>query len=559
MTSRTKLGLTFFSLIVLLALAVLVDVPGGPDLRVGSWHKEMKVHLGLDLKGGTRLIYDADVSGLPGGEESSALDGVRDVIERRVNQFGVSEPIVQTSEAGGQHRIIVELAGVQDVDAAIQQIGETPLLEFKELGTPAPLIPEDLAAAEAFNREQRAKAERALADVRAPNADFAAIASERSEDTGSAPSGGDIGFQRRENLVTEYADVLFDQLEDGQLFDQLVESPFGYHVIKRTESRASGEGESAVTEVRSRHILVRTRETHPEETEQTYVETGLTGEHLDNAQVSFDQQTGQPDVVLKFNDEGKQLFGDITTRNLNQPVGIFLDGLPISEPIVQTEITTGEATISGDFDLSEAKELAQRLNAGALPVPITLVNQTTVGPTLGRVSIERSFFAGLVGLAAVVLFMLLQYRFLGFIAVLSLFAYTALTFAIFKLWPVTLTLAGVAGFILSIGIAVDANILIFERIREELRSGRLLGDAVEEGFQRAWLSIRDSNVSSLITTFILAWFGTGIIKGFAITLAIGILVSMFSAVTIARTLLRLTAKRWLQRHPKFLSVEHVSE
>lgn len=555
MTTRTRLTLTTLGILLLTGLAVLVDLPRGPDLRLGGWFKELKVHLGLDLKGGTRLVYDADLSAVNPADAAQALEGARDVIERRVNAFGVSEPIIQTSSAGGQDRLIVELAGIQDINEAIRRIGETPLLEFKEQGPMPELTDEEKQAAEAENVSQRSKAFAALERARQPETDFSTLARELSED-GSKDQGGDIGFFRREALVPEYAKVIFDQLAIGEISSTLIESPFGFHIIRKTEEREVDDQGQKVKEVRSSHILFRSRPTAAPN-QLIYVNTGLTGQHLKRASLTFDPNTGSPTVDLLFNDDGKNLFAEITKRNLNRPVAIFLDGSPISEPIVQVEITTGQAVITGDFSLPEAKQLAQRLNAGALPVPITLVNQLTVGPTLGRTSIERSFFAGLVGLAAVALFMLGVYRFLGLVAIVSLTVYALLTLAIFKLWPVTLSLAGVAGFILSIGIAVDANILIFERIREELRAGRPWAEAVEEGFRRAWLSIRDSNVSSLITTAILAWFGTSLIKGFAITLSIGILVSMFSAITVARTLLRLLTSRRLSRHPGWLGVEQI--
>lgn len=545
MSTRAKVRLTAVLILLLVAAALAVDLPQGPDLRLGSWFKELKVHLGLDLKGGSRLVYDADLSQLPAADRLDALEGARDVIERRVNAFGVSEPLVQTSQSGSTERLIVELAGIQNIDAAIKQIGETPLLEFREEGQPQTLNDEERAAIEQSNADQRRRAEDVLTKAHQAGADFAALAREFSEDQGSKEQGGDIDFQRRENLVEPFANAIFDTLTVGVISSALVESPFGYHIIKKTDERTVDQDGQSITEVRSSHILFVTRSTEPQPA--GFVTTGLTGKQLKRAQVSFDPNSGVPEVLLQFDDEGRQLFADITKRNLQKPVAIYLDGTPISQPVVQSEITTGEAVISGTFTLPEAKQLVQRLNAGALPVPITLVSQRTVGPTLGRDAVERSAFAGVVGLLAVVLFMLIVYRGFGLIAVISLSAYTVLVLAIFKLWPVTLTLAGIAGFILSIGMAVDANILIFERIREELRRGRTGNEALEEGFRRAWLSIRDSNVSSLITTFLLAWFGTSIIKGFAITLAIGILVSMFTAITIARTLLRLLGGRWLER------------
>jgi protein-export membrane protein SecD len=256
--------------------------------------------------------------------------------------------------------------------------------------------------------------------------------------------------------------------------------------------------------------------------------------------VEFDPTTGEPTVTLTFDSEGAKLFEEITARNVGKTVAIYLDGTPISVPRVNQAIAGGQAVISGSFTLEEAKTLSRRLNAGALPVPITLVTQQRIGPSLGQESVERSFLAGVIGLLLVALFMAVYYRFQGVIASTALLIYALVVFAIFVAWPVTLTLAGVAGFILSIGMAVDANVLIFERIREEERSGSPRRAALEDGFKRAWLSIRDSNVSSLITCLILAWFGTSLIKGFAITLAIGILVSMFSAISVTRTFLRLS-------------------
>ena len=239
------------------------------------------------------------------------------------------------------------------------------------------------------------------------------------------------------------------------------------------------------------------------------------------------------------------MFEEITSRNVDKIVGIFLDKQPISLPRVQQAITGGQAVITGTFDVQEAKLLAQRLNAGALPVPINLVSQQTVGASLGEIAIQRSLRAGLYGFALVALFMILYYRLPGLIAIVALLMYVAFVLAIFKLWPVTLTLAGIAGFILSIGMAVDANILIFERLKEELRLGKSLPQAMQAGFERAWTSIRDSNVSSLITCVILSWFGTSMVKGFALTLAIGIVVSMFSAITVTRTFLRMIIR---ERH-----------
>ncbi|MFZ5391176.1 MAG: protein translocase subunit SecD, partial [Patescibacteria group bacterium] len=486
-----------------------------------------------DLRGGSHLVYQADVSGISDSEAADALEGVRDVIERRVNYFGVAEPVVQTNKVGDNWRVIVELPGVKDVQEAIKLIGETPTLEFKEQG--AAETPVDVTAVDKANEEVKTKAEQVLTRVKAGE-DFAKLAKEFSEDPGSKDSGGDLGYFGKGIMVPEFEQAVWN-LPVNQITDQLVKTQFGYHIIKKTGAQKTDQG---AEEISASHILFKTQAAELAVGDQ-WVSTGLSGKQLAKSQVEFDQRTGVPQVNLTFNEEGKKIFADITGRNVGKPVAIFLDGTPISVPTVQQAITGGQAVISGNFTLLEAKQLAQRLNSGALPVPISLVNQTNVDASLGKVAVEKSLLAGLYGLALVALFMILYYRLPGLLAVLALGVYTLLTFAIFKIWPVTLTLAGIAGFVLSIGMAVDANVLIFERLKEELKDGKALNQAIEEGFKRAWTSIRDSNISSLITAVILMWFGSSLVKGFAVTLALGIMVSMFSAITVTRTFLRLTA------------------
>jgi preprotein translocase subunit SecD len=335
--------------------------------------------------------------------------------------------------------------------------------------------------------------------------------------------------------------------------------------------------------------------TTPLDANNPWKATGLTGKDLSSASVQFDPNSGAPQILLQFNSEGTKLFADITTRNVGKPVAIFLDGFPLSTPVVQTAITNGQAVITGNFSVQEAKDLATRLNSGALPVPIHLIAQENVGATLGHDSIQKSIIAGIIGLALIALFMIIYYRFPGLLAVFALAIYALLTFAIFKIgisitavvlvglffflalvssWlfgvlaivayfvliflgglnPVTLTLAGIAGFILSIGMAVDANILIFERTKEELRLGKDVTRALEDGFNRAWPSIRDSNMSSLITTLILYIFGTPAIKSFAVTLGVGIIISLFTAITVTKTFLRMFVGHNVLVHPWLFGV-----
>ena len=416
--------------IVIPLIAVLAIVAGffvyPPNFLPSSVTSPFR--LGLDLLGGTHLLYQADLADVAEGDKSSFMNGLKDVVERRVNLFGVSEPVVAVNRAGEDWRLTVELAGIKDINQAIRIIGETPYLEFKE--------------------------------------------------------------QRPE----EEQKKMLESLE-GQTIDLSVVDPY-------------------------------------------FTPTALSGRYISKASLGFNPQTGRPEVLLQFNDEGKKLFGEITQKNVGRPLAIYLDGQPVSTPIVEQAITDGSAQITGSFSVKEAKELVERLNSGALPVPINLVSQQTVGATLGRDSLVKSLAAGFAGFILVAVFMIFWYRLSGLLAVVALLIYAVLTLAIFKLIPVTLTLAGIAGFVLSVGMAVDANILIFERMKEELRSGRPFGLALDEGFKRAWTSIRDSNVSSLITAFVLYWFGSSLVRGFALTLIIGIFISMFSAITLTRTFLK---------------------
>ena len=391
-------------------------------------------NLGLDLSGGTHLVYKADTSRLAPTDIPESMASLRDTIERRVNLFGVSEPIVQTERGGTlsgetQDRLIIELPGVTDTQEAIRLIGETPVLEFRLQG-----------------------------------------AVDTSE------------------LVAN---------EDG-----IVELELG----------------------------------------DAYGPAVLTGAHLDRATLEFGQGnsgglSNEPVVVLNFTNEGGDIFEEFTGENVGEVFGIFLDGQLISNPIINERIGGGSAVISGGFQPEEARELVRNLNFGALPLPIELLSSQTIGASLGAATVEKGIEAGLWGLAVVALFLLLWYRLPGLFAVISLSIYIIIMLALFKVIPITLTAAGLAGFILSIGLAVDANVLIFERMKEELLEGKWTHNAVKDGFARAWLSIRDGNLSSIITAVILFWFGTSLVEGFALVFGLGVIISMLTAITISRTLL----------------------
>lgn len=435
---RSNIGLIVLAIFVLAILAGSLDYPviwdkaadfltNKTGFNLPHFYKK-PFHLGLDLQGGTHLIYSADLSQIEEKEKSGSLEGIRDVIERRVNLFGVTEPVVQVNKAASEYRLIVDLPGVKDIRVAIKMIGETPYLEFKEARTQA-------------------------------------------------------------------------ETDD---------------ILKRQEA---GNEEAL-------------------KLDPYFENTPLTGRYLKKAQLEFDQTTYKPHVGLEFNDEGAKLFADITSRNVGKRVAIYLDGTPITVPVVQEAITGGKAQITGNFTEKEAKQLVERLNAGALPVPITLISQQNVGASLGHDSLVKSLKAGIVGFLAILLFMIICYRLSGFFAAMSLVIYVIVLLAIFKLIPVTLTLAGIAGFLLSMGMAVDANILIFSRTKEELKEGRIFSDALNVGMKRAWPSIRDGNFTTILVGLILFIFGTSFVKGFALTLIIGNLVNMFSAIVITNYLIK---------------------
>ncbi len=597
--------------------------------------------LGLDLQGGTRLEYSADVSKIAAADRKTALDGVWDVIERRVNSIGVSEPLIQTAQAGNDWRLSVELAGIRDVNQAIKLIGETPILEFKEQNDqPARQLTDeerkkmttDNAAIEKKAKDVLVNAQKdpsnfaKMVDVKdlgfikdkpenqeifdavkndaagtvhgslitSPQYDIVAkveeskdagseikanhllisfagaqsatstrtkdtarqmieglkkqvtaqnfieMAKKYSEEPGASGTAGDLGWFGKGVMVPAFEDPAF-KLAKGQISD-VVESPFGFHLIFKSDERP-------LHDVRVLAVsFKKTLESDILPPPEPFKSTELTGKNLQRSQLDFDQRNGIPQVSMQFDSEGTKLFAAITKRNVGKPVAIYLDGKPISTPIVNSEIPDGRAVINGSFSVEEAKLLAQRLNAGALPVPISLIAQQSVGPTLGQDSIRASLIAGLWGFLLVAFFMIMLYRLPGLLAIGTLTLYVAISATVFKLVPVTLSLSGIAGFILSIGIAVDANVLIFERLKEELRSGKALKNALEEAFTRAWPSIRDGNFTTLISCAVLYWFTSSVIKGFALTLGVGVLLSMFSAIIAARTILRyVVGLAWVQQ------------
>ncbi len=415
--NKYRIG-SLFLVLAIIALGYFLFQSHKPNARFGFQY-------GLDLVGGTELIYRADVSNIEPQDVKNSMETLREVIERRINVFGVSEPLIQVEEAGlvsgnKDHRLIVELPGVTDINKAVALIGQTPQLEFR---------------------------------------------------------------------------------------------------IESESARSLSEEELKTANL-----------------DDVFVSTGITGRLLKRASIQFEPNTNRTLVAIEFNDEGKELLAKVTRENVGKTLAIFLDGELKQAPTIQDEINNGAAVITG-YDPQTAKEVVKQLNFGALPVPIELVSTQTVGASLGESALDAGVNAGVWGFVVLSIFMILWYRLPGIISVVALILYTLISLALFAVIPVTLTSAGLAGFILSIGMAVDANVLIFERMKEEIKKGKMLEEAIHEGFHRAWLSIRDSNISSIITAVVLFWLGTSAVKGFALTLGLGVLVSMFTAITASRTFL----------------------
>lgn len=400
--------------------------------RAGSQSKiaHYPFKLGLDLKGGSHLVYKADTSSISNDQVDPAMSALREVIEKRINAIGVAEPIITTQKVRlgdvTENRLIVDLPGVTDVKEATSQIGATPILDF------------------------------------------------RTEDPNYDPKN-------------------------------------------MTATVVNGELRLIAAE--------------------PFIKTQLTGAYLESARIEFNQQTSEPYVSLKFNKEGSDLFEKITSENVGKRLAIYLDGVPISTPTVNEKITGGEAIINGQFTPKQAKDLAERLNFGALPVSVSLISTQTIGASLGADAINDGVKAAIIGFLLVALFLIIWYRLPGLVSIISLSIYSLIVLSIFKLVPVTLTAAGIAGFIISIGTAVDANILIFERMKEEIRNGKEIFEAMQAGFGRAWTSIRDANIASLLVGCVLLYTGIPIVRGFAITLIIGMLTSLVCSMTVSKLML----------------------
>jgi protein-export membrane protein SecD len=777
---QKRIWIQLLLILVMVGVFTLIDLPRADKefLKqvplIGETLANYKINLGLDLQGGTHLDYRVDTSKIPTADVDKVVSGVREVIERRVNKLGVAEPNIFESRVGDERHIVVELAGIKDIEEAKAIVGKTIQLEFKEQNKEvdpneknqitqkandfldkataktrageatfedvfsdfedAPKITlekdqewvwesevdanfkpaigmksgevyqfviqpgegdyyvdstgalvvkqggyivqlvekeeavdrvidhiEERKASHiliAYSGAQRADAKvtrtkseaekravEILKQASAPEADFATLAKENSDDPSAATNSGDLGFFKKEAMVKEFSDAAFGAAKVG-IIPQVIETDFGFHILKLTDIKPASTENRKETRVKLAKVFFSTAP-------DGWKATGLTGQHFRRADVGSDPTTMRPIVNIYFTQtavseksinwwqliaylvalgagiafvssalglfigdksksakrdkiilalsavllagaiygiatinqqiaaktaettteetaaakpgeekkkeisetdkNGVDLFADLTQRNLRKPIAIFLDGLPIIDtngdgvinefdpayaPVVQSAITNGQAVISGLSSYEEAKNLVNNLNTGAIPAPVKLSGQYTVGATLGETALTQSLQAGVIGLVLVMIFMIIFYRLPGVIASVALVIYGVTLLVALQFLGVVLTLAGIAGVILSIGMAVDANILIFERVKEELKLGKTLARGVEDGFARAWTSIRDSNASSLITCAILFWFGSSIIQGFALTLGVGIAISMFTAITVSRTFMR---------------------
>jgi protein-export membrane protein SecD len=541
---RSRNIILLVAILILTLVVIYIGLPNSPGIHLElgpiSIQRDFEIRQGLDLQGGLQVLLEADV---PPDQalEPGSLDVAAQIIDSRVNALGFTEPLVQTQ---GDRRIIVELPGIQDPERAIAIIRETGLLEFVDAGD--------------FFLPPGAIVETTYPLLESQGAQTQLIAPQPTE---VAPSEGTI--TQTESLTTPL------EIEPPS---QIV-TPSGSTGQEPVGETVSDTGQT-------------TTDSGLSITDRVFA-TVLTGAHLKTAAVQRNEQTGQFLIAFELTDQGGQIFGEYTGRNIGKFLSIVLDKDVISSPVIKSQIPDGQGVIEGDFTLDEAQTLVVQLRYGALPLPLRVETTRSIGPTLGQDSVQRSIRAGAVGLIIVLLFMLIYYRLPGLLADLALIVYGLLNLAVYKvgwpvlflialllmlsylverkdIWPmllgaglllltlvlatagfvgVTLTLPAITGFILSTGMAVDANILVFERMKEELRTGRSLNWAIEAGFSRAWTSIRDSNISTLITCGILFYFGStfgaGAVRGFAITLALGVVINMFTAITVTRTFMRL--------------------
>ena len=476
--------------LIILAAAIWANVPGNPGISIGSFNRSLQPVLGLDLRGGLQVLMQADVTSGTVVNPADLQTAVT-ILENRANALGVSEVSLQVA---GSNRIVGQFPGLKDPEQVLAVLKETGVLEFVDMGS------------------------NPVAEGTVVKTDLATSASSSTPSTSATTNSPTLAASTTAAPTTAGA----------------------------AQSTSSAAAAAQTTPAAS---------ATPNPADQVY-HTVMTGDQLSSVTVSASTVGGQYEINFTLKPTGQKVFGDFTTANVGKYLAIVLDKKVISVPKIDSAITQGNGQITGNFTYQSANDLAVQLRYGSLPIALKIVQTQVVGPTLGQDSINKSERAGIIGLLVIILFMVLYYRLPGFVADLALLMYALVSFALFKLIPVTLTLPGIAGFVLSIGMAVDANILIFERLKEELRAGRTLDKAIDLGWRRAWLSIRDSNISTLITCLILFWFGSNfgasLVKGFSITLALGVIVSLFTALFVTRTFLHVVLDNIkFVEHPKW--------
>ena len=599
-------------IIIAIAVALAGAILGFQKITLGDFERggdtPLGLSLGLDLQGGGHLVYQANLTDPETGEvlevSEEQMESLKRAIERRVNSAGLGEPIIQIL---GTDRLLVQLPGVTDLQRAKEIIGETAQLVFKrrelnvpreadEISTddvlsvtvdflPEPDLGEDEPAETDTESEDEPTADTESEDEQTAAPDVPAEAEEPLDRPIAFlvefTDAGALEFQTMLDRVTQNYIQAVTQLQIGErgypsFIEILVDgsqqlryqiSPLAIAQVATSTTYAFLVPEEVTTneqpplEVMKERVGDNAQIRFIELQGSVDEDISLTGDDLSRAFPGQHTASGLPIVNLEFDDRGTRIFGEITQdiiakqqeTGTRDQIAIFLDGEELISPEVNAVITSGTAIIEGrqDFTVERVRNLALLLEAGRLPVPIVLIQERAVDAILGADSLAKSVVAGLIGLALVLLFMVLYYRLPGLIAAFALLIYVSIVLAIFKVVPVTLTLSGVAAVILSIGMAVDANILIFERMKDELRAGRTLMSSINFGFDRAWPAIRDGNVSTLITCAILFWFadqlGASVVQGFAVSLAIGVGVSMFTAITVSRTLLRFVASTKMTR------------
>ena len=577
---------------IALLITICAGIVGFQNINIRNFNRggdtPLGLSLGLDLQGGSHLVYETNLTDPTSGEKQEIsreqMQSLSHTIERRINSSGLGEPIIQIL---GEDRLLVQLPGIKDPGRAKTLIGETARLEFRHRtlnAAPQPVesikpeniksitvdeLREDGKLLSELDSEDKNSQSQTLTSFPAVIVEFDETGLENFEQlffnlalsfekAAAAVAAGDY------DSPADQINVTIDGVEELR-FTTLANS------IRRLEDTprygiAFPSDETGMEGIITKEDAEKKLGKSPKiefAVKKGYLdeEIGLSGDDLKTAYAGQHQASGLPIVNIEFDDRGTRIFGELTTdifvkqeeTGIRDQIAIILDGQELISPRVNAPITAGTAIIEGgDFTMTRVKDLALLLESGRLPVPIELIQERDVDAILGADSLRKSVIAGFIGLALVLIFMTLYYRVPGLVASAALIIYAVIVLAVFKIIPVTLTLSGVAAAILSIGMAVDANILIFERMKDELRGGRTMLSAVNIGFNRAWPAIRDSNVSTLITCAILYWFsdqlGATVVQGFAVTLVIGVGISMFSAIVVSRTIMRVVALSPLSRN-----------